>query len=118
MYKVFKILYKKMEVGKSVSHLVVVGDGKTFDLLQKIKTQSPRHFRWLLPFPGDWHILSNFSMALMKVYGPSGLFEILSLLLMVGQKNQCLLVQTSIKHLLFWFRLGRQCTDLRLISFY
>ena len=61
VYKVLRILYKKMEVGKSVQNLVVVGDGKTYDYLQKIKSQDPEYFSWMLPFIGDWHILKNYA---------------------------------------------------------
>ena len=35
---VVRELYKKMEVGVTVSHLLVVGDGKTYDYLIKLKS--------------------------------------------------------------------------------
>ena len=80
VFKVLRILYNKMEVGKSASHLVVVGDGKTFHYLQKLKKDHPHELSWMLPFPGDWHVLKNYAHALLKIYGPPGLNELLSLL--------------------------------------
>ena len=44
--------------------LIVVGDAKTYDLLQDIQTEHGSHLRWLIPFPGDWHLL--YKKALMK----------------------------------------------------
>lgn len=53
--------------------LLVVGDAKTYDLLQEIYGD---HFKWLLPFPGDWHILLNYQKVLMKVYADAGLTKL------------------------------------------
>lgn len=39
--------------------VMVVGDAKTYDLLQDIRSEYGRHFKWLIPFTGDWHILLN-----------------------------------------------------------
>jgi hypothetical protein len=77
---VLQILHHKMEVGKTMQHLVVCGDGKTYAYLQKLKSDSPDEYSYMLPFLGDWHILKNFAMALFKIYGSAGLFELVSLL--------------------------------------
>lgn len=53
--------------------LIAVGDAKTFDLLQTIRSEYGSHVKWLLPFPGDWHILFNYQKALMKAFADAGL---------------------------------------------
>ena len=59
---VLNTLYVKMEVGKNIDHLVVVGDGKTFDYLLKLKDENPTELKWMIPFPGYWHTLKNFPL--------------------------------------------------------
>ena len=56
--------------------VVVVGDGKTYDLLQSIRSEYGSHLKWLVPFTGDWHILLNYQKTLMKVYGDAGLVQL------------------------------------------
>ena len=56
--------------------LIVVGDAKTYDILQSLRRQYGSHMQWLLPFPGDWHILYNYQKVLLKVYGEAGLLEL------------------------------------------
>jgi len=91
---VLKTMYMKMEVGKNISHLVVVGDGKTYDYLLKLKDEDPIEMAWLLPFPGDWHTLKNYSLALLKIYGPAGLHDLISILHM-GRTEKCVLNSTD-----------------------
>ncbi len=31
------------------------------------------HLKWLIPFPGDWHVLFNYQPVLMKAYSDAGL---------------------------------------------
>ena len=45
--------------------LVVVGDAKTYEILQSLRRQYGSQMQWLLPFPGDWHILYNFQKVLL-----------------------------------------------------
>ena len=73
---VLRIIYNKMEIGKKFRYCLVVGDGKTFDYLIKLKDEYKEELQFCLNFPGDWHILRNTSLALMKLYGPAGLFEL------------------------------------------
>jgi hypothetical protein len=46
--------------------LVVVGDAKTYDILQSLRRQYGSRMQWLLPFPGDWHILYNYQKVLLR----------------------------------------------------
>ena len=49
-------------------YVVVVGDAKTYLLLQAICFEYKSQLKWLIPFPGDWHILFNYQKVLMKPY--------------------------------------------------
>jgi hypothetical protein len=77
-----------MEVGKTVSDLLVVGDGKTFDYLIKIKDENPDDYKWMHPYLGEFHVLKNYSIALMKLYGPAGLYDLISLM-HKGRTEKC-----------------------------
>ncbi len=72
-------LYKIMEINSHIKYLVVVGDGKTYDHLVKIKSEYGDSLKWLLPFPGDWHTLKNFAYVLLKIYGPCGLHDLIKI---------------------------------------
>ena len=54
----------------------MVGDAKTDDILQSLRRQYGSQLKWLLPFPGDWHILYNYQKVLLKVYGDAGLLQL------------------------------------------
>ena len=69
-------IYMKFGVHKYVQHVVVVGDGKTYDYLMKLKLEQGIGLEWMLPFPGDWHILKNYALALMNIYAEAGLKEL------------------------------------------
>ena len=56
--------------------LMVVGDAKTYDILQDLKKHYGSKMDWLLPFPGDWHILYNYQKVLLKIYGDAGLLQL------------------------------------------
>ena len=55
--------------------VVLVGDGKTYEHLQRVKRLYGSAFDKLYIFPGDWHILKNFQPVLMKAYYDVGLRE-------------------------------------------
>ncbi len=76
LVKVLGRLYKIIIIDLRQKWLLVVGDAKTFDLLQNIRYQYGDHMKWLIPFPGDWHILYNYQPALMKPYVDAGLAKL------------------------------------------
>jgi hypothetical protein len=39
--------------------VLIVGDGKSYDHLIKLKSEYGSNLDWVLPYPGDWHILKN-----------------------------------------------------------
>ena len=63
-------------IGEVRKYLVVCGDAKTYLHLQAIKLDYGEELSWLLPFPGDFHILKNFQPVLSKVYYEVGLKQL------------------------------------------
>ena len=45
----------------------------------KLKSEGKEALNWMLPYPGDWHIMTNYSIALIKNYGPAGLYDLIAL---------------------------------------
>jgi len=70
------LLQDKLEVGTKTKYLAVVGDGKTYDHLHALKVEYGQELKWLIPLPGDWHILKNYQEVLFKVYFDGGLREV------------------------------------------
>ena len=87
MVEVVSKLYHEFSIGKSKSHLIVVGDAKTYQHLQNIKIYYGEKLSWLLPFPGDFHILMNYQPVLSKVYFDVALKQVAS---MCGFKGETL----------------------------
>jgi hypothetical protein len=50
--KTLNILGDKFRIGKHLHYLVVVGDGKSYDHLIKLKTEYGDSLNWVLPYPG------------------------------------------------------------------
>ena len=67
------LLQERLEIGTTSNYLGVVGDGKTYDHLHSLKVEYGEELNWLIPLPGDWHILKNYQEVLMKVYFDGGL---------------------------------------------
>ena len=68
-------LHKKLKVGKELQRIMVV-DAKIFLILQSIKQADKATFEWLIPFPGDFHLLMNYQKVIMKIYWDTGLKQI------------------------------------------
>ncbi len=61
------------ELGKKLSHLLTVGDGKTYEILCKLKREYTKELEWVIQFPGDWHMIKHTQPVLFKVYIDAGL---------------------------------------------
>ena len=69
-------LYQIFIVQQGQKWLIVVGDAKTYDLSKSIRSEYGNHMQWLIPWPGDWHILLNYQKAVMRVYAGAGLSKL------------------------------------------
>ena len=74
--RVLKYLHTTFILNLGFRWLIVVGDAKTYDILQSLRRQYGSQMQWLLPFPGDWHILHNYQKVLLKIYGEAGLLQL------------------------------------------
>ncbi len=68
MIGVMTRLHHEFYIGDSRDHLIVAGDAKTYQHLQEIKREYGEQLSWLIPFPGDFHILINYQPVLSKVW--------------------------------------------------
>ena len=84
-------LHKEYGIGKTADYLVLVGDQKTYTRICELKQEYGTELDWIIPFIGDWHLLSNYQSVLMKVYYDAGLVNLAECL---GQRGETL---TSIK---------------------
>ena len=71
-------LHKQLRIGQELKHLVVVTDAKIFPYMHDIKKEHEQDFKWLIPYPGDFHILLNYQKVLMKVYWDAGFKQLAS----------------------------------------
>ena len=71
-------LHKELDVSNTMQYLVVAGDYKTYNHIQTVKQTYTKQLQWVIPFPGDFHMLQNYQEALMKIYWDAGLKEIAS----------------------------------------
>ena len=79
MTNVLSDLHSTFGVSKKINHLVVVGDLKTFEYLTKLKIKYKQNLDWMIPWPGDWHILKNYQEVLMKIFWDAGLKDVAKL---------------------------------------
>ena len=56
--------------------VVLEGDAKTYDTIQAVKFEYGVELSWLIPYPGDWHILKNYQICLMKPFFEAGLKDL------------------------------------------
>lgn len=76
MLHVISDLYSEYICGHENKFLVLEGDAKTYDIIQAIKYEYGSDIDWLIPFPGDWHLLKNYQLCLMKPFFDAGLREL------------------------------------------
>ena len=73
MMQMLHELSEQYIIGQNCKWLIVEGDAKVYDILQSIKFEYSDEVKWLIPYPGDWHMLKNYQLALMKPYFDAGL---------------------------------------------
>lgn len=66
-------LHRDLKIGKYYKYLILIGDAKGYEQYVKIKEEYGATMVWLIPFIGDWHLLLNYAIQLLKIYGPAGL---------------------------------------------
>ena len=66
--KVLNKLYEKFQIGVKSKFVVVVGDGKSYDHMIKLKGEYGESLHLVLPYPGDWHIMKNVLPVFIKIY--------------------------------------------------
>ena len=76
MAEVAEMIIDEITAGGVQKHVLLIGDGKTYDHLCKVKQLYGSTLSNVLLFPGDWHILKNFQPVLLKAYYHAGLQEI------------------------------------------
>ena len=70
---IINTLQERLDIGSTCKYMGAIGDGKTYDHLHSLKVEYGEELNWLIPLPGDWHILKNFQEVIMKVYFDGGL---------------------------------------------
>ncbi len=76
LMQVLQDLQHRFIEGQQKEWLVLAGDAKIYDVLLSLKYEYGEELKWLLPYPGDWHLLKNYQNALMKPYFDTGLKEL------------------------------------------
>ena len=62
--------------GSVTEYIILEGDAKLYKVLQSLKFEYGECFKWLIPFPRDWHMLMNYQHALIKPYLDAGVKEL------------------------------------------
>ena len=60
-------LREKFIVGQGMRWLVVAGDAKLYEVIKSVKFEYGEELSWLIPYPGDFHLLMNYRKALMNL---------------------------------------------------
>ena len=66
-------LHEEYIVQQKKEWLVITGDAKVYDILHSLKDEYGDDLKWVIPYPGDFHLLMNYQTALMKCYYDAGL---------------------------------------------
>ncbi len=69
-------LHADFIVSQKKQWVVLEGDAATYQRLQCIKAEYGQEMDWLIPMPGDWHMLKNYQEVLIKVYFDAGLSDL------------------------------------------
>ena len=69
-------LHRRFIEGQGKEYLVLTADAKLYEVIQSLKYEYGTELKWLLPFPGDWHLLKNYQNALIKPYFDAGLKQL------------------------------------------
>ena len=69
-------LCNRFKISTHLNHLIVIGDIKTFEYIMKVKAELGSALDWVIPYPGDWHVLKNFQEVIMKIYWDAGLKDL------------------------------------------
>ena len=69
-------MYTEFIATKKKQWIVIEGDQVTYRLITSTKLEYGNDLSWLIPFPGDWHVLKNFQEVLQKVYFDGGLLDL------------------------------------------
>ena len=72
-----------------------VGDAKTYNHLEILKLDYGNELAWLLPFPGDFHILKNYQPVLSKIYFDAGLKQLAAV---GGHRSETLISLQNCSH--------------------
>ena len=113
MLQVAELLLEKFQVNNNFQK-----HGKTYQHLMNIKRQYGNTLEKLLIFPGDWHILKNFQIVLMKVYYTAGLKDLAAKSGYRGQTLKSLVASGSFKRIDFYCKLGRHFIYQHIIKAY
>ena len=70
--KVVGKLHKIFIVHLKQKWMFVVGDAKVYDVLQSSRLEYGNHLNWLIPLPGDFHVLYNHQKVLMTLMEMQG----------------------------------------------
>ena len=73
MMEMLHNLHEKHIAPHKQQWLVVEGDAKVYEILKSLCCEYDEDLKWLIPYPGDWHMLMNFQTPIMKAYYDAGL---------------------------------------------
>lgn len=76
LFELLHSLFDKFIGGHTREYPVIEGDQKLFEILQSLKFEYGNELDWVIPFPGDWHMLKNFQLAVIKPYFDAGLKDL------------------------------------------
>ena len=58
---------------------VVCGDQQTYSIILNLKTKFPDTFKWIIPMPGDWHLLKLAAESICDMLWDGGLRDLAKL---------------------------------------